>query len=209
MALRQYLDLWSRLQSVHLNEQLRDKSICKWTANQQYSASSAYRAFSIGKCGVPGAKELSKIKAPPKCKFFMWSVLLGRVWTAARRVCHGLQDDDSCALCSQASETSAHLLAACVYAREFWFLILRRLSLRAIAPTAEVVDVVDWWLPSRKRLPKDSRKRFNTLFLLATWLLWLERSLWQLLASPTTARLARQLPGGGVGLVGCGFRRPR
>jgi hypothetical protein len=73
------------------------------------------------------------------------------VWTAARRVHHDLQDDDTCALCSQATETSAYLLASCVYTRESWFLILRRLGLRAVIPTADVVDMVDWWLPSRKR----------------------------------------------------------
>jgi hypothetical protein len=46
-----------------------------------------------------------------------------------------------------------------------------RLGLRAI-----VQFVVDWWLPSRKRLPKDRRKRFDTMFLLDAWLLWLERN---------------------------------
>jgi hypothetical protein len=116
------------------------------------------------------------LKSSPECKFFLWTVLLGRVWAAARRVCHGLQDDDTCALCSQATETSAHLLASCVYTREFWFLILRRLGLRAVIPTADVVDVVDWWLPSRKRAPKDRRKSFDTLFMLGSWMLWLDRN---------------------------------
>jgi hypothetical protein len=46
-----------------------------------------------------------------------------------------------------------------------------RLGLRAI-----VQFVVDWWLLSRKRLPKDRRKRFDTMFLLDAWLLWLERN---------------------------------
>jgi hypothetical protein len=54
--LRQYVDLWIRLQSVHLDEQSNDKFIWKWTVNQQYSASSAYRAFFLGQCSIPGAK---------------------------------------------------------------------------------------------------------------------------------------------------------
>jgi hypothetical protein len=90
LALRQYVDLWTRLQSVHLDSQSENKFIWKWTANQQYSVSSAYRAFFHGQCGISAARELSKIKAPPKCKFSLWTVLLGRVWIAARRVHHGL-----------------------------------------------------------------------------------------------------------------------
>jgi hypothetical protein len=63
--LRQYVDLWIRLQSVHLDEQSNDKFIWKWTVNQQYSASSAYRAFFLGQCSIPGAKELTRVQILP------------------------------------------------------------------------------------------------------------------------------------------------
>jgi hypothetical protein len=35
-------------------------------------------SFGGGQCSIPVAKELSKTRAPPRCKFFMWLVLLGR-----------------------------------------------------------------------------------------------------------------------------------
>jgi hypothetical protein len=44
------------IQSVQLNAQTEEKFIWKWTANQRYSASSAYCAFFLGQCGVPGAR---------------------------------------------------------------------------------------------------------------------------------------------------------
>jgi hypothetical protein len=41
-ALAQYVSLWSRVAGVQLNPLCDDKFIWKWTANQQYLASSAY-----------------------------------------------------------------------------------------------------------------------------------------------------------------------
>jgi hypothetical protein len=41
-----------------------------WTTSGKYSASSAYNAMFIGQTGVLGAKELWKVKAPNKCRFF-------------------------------------------------------------------------------------------------------------------------------------------
>jgi hypothetical protein len=97
---------------------------------------------STNACSILGAEELSKVRAPPKeCKFFLWTVLLGRVWTAARRVRHGLQDDDSCTMCLQAAETPAHILLSCVYSREFWYLVLQRLGLHG-CPVANVCSSI-------------------------------------------------------------------
>jgi hypothetical protein len=57
----------------------RDKFMWRWTADQQYSASSTYKAFFQGqRAAILGAKELSKARAPPSCKFFFWLALLSR-----------------------------------------------------------------------------------------------------------------------------------
>jgi hypothetical protein len=63
-ALNQYVLLWSRIQTVALRTDA-------WAPNQQYSSSSAYRAFFIGQSSLPGVKELSKTRATPRCKFFI------------------------------------------------------------------------------------------------------------------------------------------
>jgi hypothetical protein len=82
-ALAQYVLLWIRLQNSALWD-APDKFVWKWSANRQYSAASAYRAFFHGQCGLPGAKELSKARASPACKFFFWLAILGRCWTSSR-----------------------------------------------------------------------------------------------------------------------------
>jgi hypothetical protein len=93
-----------------------------------YSSSSAYLAMFVGQSSILGAKELWKTKAPGKCRFFFWSVLHGRSWTAGMLLRHGLRDNDLCALCSQGPETLDHLLAGCMFSREFWFEFLRQFS---------------------------------------------------------------------------------
>jgi hypothetical protein len=80
-ALTQYISVWSRLQGFHLDQ---DRFIWKWTANQQYSASSAYKVFFLGQSSIPGARELCKTAAPPRCKFFISLALLDRCWTSER-----------------------------------------------------------------------------------------------------------------------------
>jgi hypothetical protein len=62
----------------------------KWSSNGQYSAASTYRAFFLGLTEQLGAKQLWKIKAPNKCRFFLWLLLHGRCWTSNRLQRHGL-----------------------------------------------------------------------------------------------------------------------
>jgi hypothetical protein len=164
-ALAQYIDLWGRLQGVHLNEAVPDKFIWKWSLNQQYSASSAYRAFFLGQCGLPGAKELAKTRAPPSSKFFIWTALLGRCWTSDRLQRHGLQNNGPCVLCSQATETVEHLLLNCVYSREIWFTLLRRVGSQHLCPVQED-SLAEWWLRRRKLIHSDSRKCFDCFVVL-------------------------------------------
>jgi hypothetical protein len=126
-----------------------------------------------GQSSVPGAKELSKSRAPPHCKFFMWTVLLSRCWTADRRHRHHLQEDDRCSLCSQANETVTHLLLNCCYSKEVWFRILGRSGFHGLTPDQET-SVADWWLLKRKCVHRDQRPGFDTAVILVCWCIWKE-----------------------------------
>jgi hypothetical protein len=112
-ALREYVHLWVRIQSVHLQERIPDRFLWRWTSDQKYSTSSAYHAFYIGQSGIPGMLPkarapptckystssayhafyigqsgipgmLRKARAPPTCKFLLWLALLDRCWTYER-----------------------------------------------------------------------------------------------------------------------------
>ena len=101
---------------------------------------------------MAGAKLVWRATVLPKVKLFYWLGLHGRLWTGDRRKRHGLQDDDLCALCDQASETTDHLLLSCVYSTEVWFRILMRCGRNMLAPT-DTDLLLSWWLQSREALP--------------------------------------------------------
>jgi hypothetical protein len=173
-ALAQYVAVWDKMQDIVLIQDREDKFIWKWTSNQQYSSSSAYRAFFYDQCSILGAKEISKAVAPPHCKFFIWLAIMDRCWTSARLQRHQLQNSGPCALCSQAEESIDHLvISLCVQQGSLaWCVSHGGYHLTPMGAQS----IVDWWLPTRKRVHKSNRKGFDTQFAVVVWSLWLERN---------------------------------
>lgn len=99
-------------------------------------------------------------------------------WTAARCKKHNLQDDDSCILCRQEPETITHLLIRCSYTRQIWHLALSKVSWEVPTPSPSPEDhcLAAWWTRSRKRVDKADRKTFDSMVLLISWCIWLERN---------------------------------
>lgn len=120
---------------------------------------------------------------PPKCKFFFWLLLHDRLWMAARRKRHGLQDNEVCALRSQETEMADHLTTDCVFAREVWLRVLAPLGLGNLTPLSDS-SIVEWWLQSRlgmgqqqrKTLDKILREALDNILILKAWCLWKERN---------------------------------
>lgn len=101
-----------------------------------------------------------------KVKFFFWLALHERLWTAQRRLRHGLQPNDVCAPCDQGSETTDHLLASCVFTRAC-------VGLAQLCPNGNSY-LVEWWQQARDLLPEPFRCGFNSLVLLVSWVVWKE-----------------------------------
>jgi len=171
-----YLLVWDMTRTIQLQPDQPDRVCWKWTPDKIFSTSSAYKSFFIGQQPVEGATLLRKARAPPKCKFFIWLVLHDRCWTAARRKKHGLQDDDSCALCSQAPETIEHLLLCCSFSRELWFQLFHRIGWSAVSPSSHDQWLVAWWTRARKRILKEERSCFDSVVILICWMVWKERN---------------------------------
>jgi hypothetical protein len=83
-----YVRVSEAVEGIQLNQLEADRFVWRWTANGEYSASSAYRSFFIGMTSLRGAKEVWGAAVPPKVKFFFWLALHGRLWTAERRRRH-------------------------------------------------------------------------------------------------------------------------
>jgi hypothetical protein len=167
----QYLRLWDYLQNIHLSDE-PDKFIWKWSYNEEFSSSSAYRALFLERTSLAGADRIWKVQAPDRCRFFGWLVLHGRCWTSNRLRQHGMRDSDTCAVCAQEVETLDHLLLGCVHSQETWFRVLSFYGLDHLTP--QELPYFDWWLAVRKWVHKSQRKSFDSLALLVIWSLWKE-----------------------------------
>jgi hypothetical protein len=167
--------LWSKLEDVKLTE-TDDTIRWKWTADGRLSIASAYRAFVIGQQAIPGAKILHKTIAPAKCKFFFWLALHNRCWTAARRKKHNLQDGDRWTFCDQESETITHLLIGCSFSKEVWYRLFRCCGWQDFTPRGDELHLADWWAPARRRLDKAHKKVMDSLIVLVSSSIWLERN---------------------------------
>jgi hypothetical protein len=77
-VLVQFVNLYQQLQEVQLSPLTADRLKLRWMANGSYSSRSAYAALLLGQATVLEAKELWKARAPNKCSFFVWLVLLNR-----------------------------------------------------------------------------------------------------------------------------------
>jgi hypothetical protein len=139
----QFVLVFHRLQHVTLNPEMEDKLLWRWDSSGTYNAASAYKAMFLGQSSILGDKEIWKTKAPSKCRFFAWLVLLRRNWTSEHLWHHGLRDDATCALCSQEPETVDHLLVQCMFSREVWFKSFRRCVWQHLVPSPQA-HMVEW-----------------------------------------------------------------
>lgn len=150
-----------------------DSIIWRWASDQEYSAASAYGAMFIGSSVPFGATLIWRSRAPSRVILFFWLALHRRCWTAERRKRHGLQINDSCIMCLQASETLDHIVLGCVFSREVWNRLLFRLGLVALAANDASTSSF-----GGAGLGKDRacRKGFDSLVMASCWMLWKERN---------------------------------
>ena len=99
-----------------------------------------------------------------------------RCWTADRLARRNLPHPSACPLCEQQEETIDHLLTGCVFARQFWFILLGHFNLQGLAPTNEDEFFDSWWQKESQKLSGKVKKGFNSLVILGSWSLWKHRN---------------------------------
>lgn len=102
-VLVEYLQIWEMADVVVLRQNVADQY--KWELMQHgsYSSKSAYEAFFLGSIRFGPWRKIWKTWAPACCKFFIWLVFHGRVWTANRLAKRNLTHPEACPLCDQAA----------------------------------------------------------------------------------------------------------
>jgi hypothetical protein len=77
--------------------------------------------------------------------------------------------------CDQCCETLKHLLLGCVYTKELWSAVLRKLNLQHTIVIRHD-NIFAWWMRERKSVLKIARAGFDSLFFRINWSIWKERS---------------------------------
>jgi hypothetical protein len=134
-----------------------------------------YALFFLGRTHMAGAKQLWAAKAPLKHKMHLWLAMRDRLWTSDRLARRRLQHSPVCPLCYQEPETIEHLTIQCSYSREVWYHLLLARRLHRHTPAAH--DVIhSWWKRLQEGTLVPARREVNTLMILVTRELWLERN---------------------------------
>ncbi|XP_044417386.1 protein NRT1/ PTR FAMILY 8.3-like [Triticum aestivum] len=75
-------------------------------------------------------------------------------------------DEDEALVRSMEEDTVDHILIHCVYARQVWFQCFTKVEIPLELSPNGHERVEDWWVASRKRVPKAQRKDFDSFVML-------------------------------------------
>ena len=106
----------------------------------------------------------------------MWLVAHNKCWTADRLARRGLPHPEQCPLCDQHDETINHILVSCVFARQFWYFLLRQVRLHVLAPQPSDSSFDGWWEKTSSAVNGETKKGLNSLIILGDWTLWNHRN---------------------------------
>ncbi|CAN1755653.1 Putative ribonuclease H protein At1g65750 [Linum perenne] len=107
-----------------------------------------------------------KWKGPNRIKHFMWIVMQDKLLTNTERVKRHLSSSDSCAVCSQGSESLDHLFRLSDFAKSTWNAILPE----AISPAQQHLNFQESWVGNV------GNTKLNPSFGIAAWLIWKRRN---------------------------------
>jgi hypothetical protein len=165
--------LWELVQNVQLSNS-SDTATWTMTANNAYSAKTAYEAQFYGRFILHDLNIVWKAKMEEKVIFFLWLVLQNRLWTADRLSNRGWTHDDKCCLCQQILENVDHLLLRCPFSLEVWskFSNTHQNIVQAVITAA---DLNDWWRTLNAG-PKADVVKDVTMAGYVAWNIWKERN---------------------------------
>jgi hypothetical protein len=175
-TITEYIQLWDLLDEVQLQQEVDDTHKWRFDSSRQYSAKSAYGNLFLGATLFQPYERIWQTWAPPKCKLFMWLAAHKRCWTSDRLARRGLPHPEHCPLCDQEDETLDHLLVACVFTRQFWYLVLQQVGMHSLAPQPTDLIFDEWWEKASMTTFGLTKRGLNSLIILGAWTIWNHRN---------------------------------
>lgn len=199
MLMDSFINLWWILQGTSL--QPWPDSIC-WnlTANGVYSAKSVYHFQFLTRIPQPHLQRVWNIKAEGKIKFFTWTLLQNRLWTADRLLARNWDHNDACSYCDQTLETAMHLILECPFAKEVWLKASGSYPDAAQAASG-ATSILAWWSKVRSLKKKGNATDECTAAVYIAWHLWIERNNRVFKASSSSTSTVLLLARDAIGLL--------
>lgn len=166
------------LDNIVLQDGQPDEIAWRFTANSEYSARSAYMLQFEGSIPIEGYKLVWKGWAPGKCRFFLWTAMLGKILTADALLHRGWENNYFCPLCERNLETPSHLLIECPWSQYAWGKIARLHRMPALLPESWTGNgnIKGWLTNCYNRATEDTKKGTLSIMQLMSWELWRERN---------------------------------
>jgi hypothetical protein len=173
--LAQLVKLWTALREVVLQPRA-DAISWRWTASGVYSTASAYRCQFAGAYPPFRTAKVWNTHAEPKCRFFAWLALHGKVLTADNLAIRGWPHDPICKLCRIHPETVQHLLLDCSFAKSARDKIFGWNGTIGVPPPVLGHGLNSWWDGMVTTLQSGKRREANGAFIYTIWGIWKERN---------------------------------
>jgi hypothetical protein len=114
--------LWIEVDAANFDSSNSEADTMSWsrTANERYSASSAYQMQFAGSLKSTYPVKIWQVWAPSRCKFFAWLLLQNRIWTTDTLMLQEWPNEYFCPLYYHDLETAAHLMSECPTSCFIW-----------------------------------------------------------------------------------------
>lgn len=175
-VLTDYLALAVQISSLTLDDRTADSIRWKWTANGNYSASSAYHFQFSTRTLSNFPKLIWQIKIPPKIQFFAWLAVKGRCSTADILQKKNIQCNPICSLCHIHPETALHMLAQCSFARSIWRQVFSHHAVSCPVPSTSEPSLEGWWWKNFSAQASANATKLSSVVMCTWWRIWKERN---------------------------------
>ena len=166
------------LDEADLRPGQQDRITWRPSADGAYSARSAYQLQFVGSIPLDGFELIWSAWAPGKCRFFIWTAILGKILTADALLRRGLENSYFCPLCERNLETPLHLLVDCPWVRDIWSSVASLTSIPSLKPStwADCTTVKLWMHTCVQKASTAKKKGALSLVHLVSWEVWRERN---------------------------------
>ncbi|XP_074288080.1 uncharacterized protein LOC141613238 [Silene latifolia] len=155
----------------------------QWSATQgEYQVSSGYQWLMGQQQAVQWYPMVWSRTIIPRHAFIGWLVMQERLITRDRLLSFGVITEAECVICSNQTETHAHLIYECMFSRQCWDLLSGWFGI-----SFSRSNVVDWFL--KWRCPSLMKKQIVGAAMVALWYhIWNARNITRLEAKVMTPR---------------------